>query len=91
MGFNSWNNFACDVNETVMKNATDRMIELGLAELGYNYVNVDDCWNLADRTSDGHQQVDLENFPNGMKGLGDYMHSKGLKFGIYSSAGTKTC
>lgn len=63
----------------------------GLSELGYNYVNIDDCWMAPNRTRDGIYQADPDKFPSGMKDLGDYVHSKGLKFGIYSSAGTKTC
>ena len=91
MGFNSWNKFACNVNEQVMKDAADKLVSLGLASVGYTYVNIDDCWNLADRDAQGHQQVDTTAFPSGMKALGDYIHSKGLLFGIYSSAGTMTC
>jgi len=91
MGWNSWNQFACDISETTIKQAADRIIELGLDKLGYNYVNIDDCWMLVDRTDDGHMQPDPVTFPNGMKAVGDYIHSLGLKFGIYSSAGTLTC
>jgi hypothetical protein len=64
---------------------------LGLDKLGYEYVNLDDCWMLEERTADGHFIVDPVAFPSGMKALGDYIHSQGLKFGIYSSAGTMTC
>ena len=67
------------------------MIDLGLDKLGYNYINLDDCWMTAERTNDGRFNVDKTKFPNGMKALGDYIHDKGLKFGIYSSAGTMTC
>jgi len=66
------------------------MISLGLVDLGYKYMNLDDCWMQADRASDGHIQIS-ENFPSGMKNLGDYLHSNGLKFGVYSSAGEMTC
>lgn len=64
---------------------------MGLDQLGYNYVNLDDCWHLLERTDDGHMIPDPERFPNGMAPLGDYIHQQGLKFGIYSCAGTMTC
>jgi alpha-galactosidase len=63
---------------------------MGLDKLGYNYINLDDCWMQEDRDENGHIQIS-EAFPSGMKSLGDYLHSKGLKFGVYSSAGTMTC
>jgi len=67
---------------------------LGLADLGYKYINIDDCWQAAQRDKNGHVQVDPVNFPglqNGMKDIGDAIHAKGLWFGLYSSAGSKTC
>lgn len=67
------------------------MINLGLDKLGYQYINLDDCWQASTRTDEGKLQPDPIRFPSGMKALGDYIHSKGLKFGIYSSAGFKTC
>jgi alpha-galactosidase len=70
---------------------TDRIVDLGLSALGYNYVNIDDCWLKKERDSRGHVIVDSEIFPDGMSAIGDYIHSKGLKFGIYNSAGTMTC
>ena len=91
MGWNTWNKFDCDISEEPVKKVIDKIVELGLDKLGYNYVNLDDCWMKKERTADGHFIVDTEAFPNGMKALGDYIHSKGLKFGIYSSAGTLTC
>ena len=91
MGWNTWNKFACDISIDKIETAVDQIIDLGLDKLGYNYVNLDDCWMKADRTTDGHFIVDEDKFPDGMKKLGDYIHSKGLKFGIYSSAGTMTC
>mmetsp|Transcript_13917 Transcript_13917/g.9823 ORF Transcript_13917/g.9823 Transcript_13917/m.9823 type:complete len:213 (+) Transcript_13917:1-639(+) len=90
MGWNSWNKFACDVSETLIEETAQQMIDLGFAELGYNYVNVDDCWMAVDRV-DGHMVADPETFPSGMKALADKIHDKGLKFGLYSSAGTMTC
>lgn len=68
----------------------DKIVELGLDKLGYNYVNLDDCWQSEGRDSQGHVIVDSR-FPSGIRSLADYIHSKGLLFGIYSSAGTKTC
>ena len=91
MGWNSWNIWHCDINEDKIKGAADKIVELGLDKLGYQYINVDDCWQAPQRDSNGHIQADPVKFPNGMKAVGDYIHSKGLKFGIYSSAGTKTC
>ena len=66
-------------------------MELGLDKLGYVYVNLDDCWQLVERDASDHVQVNSTKFPSGMKALGDYIHSKGLKFGIYSAAGPFTC
>ena len=91
MGWNSWNQFACNVTEDLIKHAADRMIDLGLDKLGYKYVNVDDCWMDYNRSADGHLVPDPVNFPSGMKALSDYMHEKGMKFGLYESSGTMTC
>ena len=92
LGWNSWNKFVCDgINESVVRDMADRIVELGLDKLGYEYVNVDDCWLTDRRSEDGYMITDNSKFPSGMKALGDYIHSKGLKFGIYSSAGIRTC
>lgn len=91
MGWNTWNKFACDIDEKLIKESVDQIKEFGLDVLGYNYVNLDDCWHLLERDSAGHIQPDPVRFPNGMKPVGDYIHDAGLNFGIYSSAGTKTC
>ena len=91
MGWNTWNKFGCSIDETLIYESVDQIIEFGLNELGYQYVNLDDCWHLLERDSQGHLVPDPEHFPNGMKPIGDYIHNKGLKFGIYSSAGTMTC
>ena len=90
MGYNFWNKFQCNITEDMAKGTADLFIELGLDKLGYEYLNLDDCWMETDRTADGHF-IPTEYFPSGMKALGDYIHDKGLKFGIYSSAGTLTC
>lgn len=91
MGWNSWNHFACFVHEEIVRAQADYIAENGLRELGYVYVNIDDCWANEKRDPDGHVVVRPLQFPSGMKALGDYIHSKGLKFGIYSDAGEYTC
>ncbi|WP_438028594.1 NPCBM/NEW2 domain-containing protein [Sorangium sp. So ce233] len=91
MGFNNWNAFGCAVNETLIKETADFFVTSGLKELGYTYVNIDDCWALRERGADGRLVPDPEKFPSGIKGLADYVHEKGLKLGIYGDAGTKTC
>lgn len=90
MGWNSWNKFACDVNEQLIRETADKMVELGLVDCGYVYLNIDDCWH-ARRDENGFIHEDPDRFPSGMKNLTDYLHSKGLKAGIYSDAGTQTC
>lgn len=90
MGWNSWNKFACNVNEKLIRAAADSMVSLGMKDAGYTYVVIDDCWQGA-RDGAGNIQPDAKKFPSGMKALSDYVHSKGLKFGMYSDAGTKTC
>jgi len=90
MGWNSWNKFQCNVNETVIFNTIDRIVELGLYKVGYNYVNVDDCW-ASGRDDNGNILADPKTFPSGMKALADYAHKKGLLFGLYSDAGFQTC
>lgn len=90
MGWNSWNTFGPDVNEQIVLETADVMAEKGYLEAGYEYVVIDDCWMEKERV-DGKLVVNKEKFPHGMKYVGDYIHSKGLKFGIYSAAGTLTC
>lgn len=91
MGWNSWNKFACDINEGLIREVADAMVDSGLADAGYTYINLDDCWHAEERDADGFPQCDPERFPNGMKALTDYVHAKGLKIGIYSDAGRRTC
>ncbi len=91
MGWNSWNTFASDINEELIMGIADKIVELGFAECGYNYVVIDDCWSLEERDPNGRLVANPEKFPHGMKYLADYIHSKGLKFGMYSCAGTMTC
>jgi alpha-galactosidase len=90
MGWNSWNKFGCDVSETLIKGAADALVASGMKDAGYQYVVIDDCWQVS-RDAAGKIVVDEKRFPSGMKALADYVHSKGLKFGIYSDAGTQTC
>ena len=90
MGWNSWNKFACNVNEQLIRETADAMAASGMKDAGYQYVNIDDCWQ-GQRDSRGFIQPDPKKFPSGIKALADYVHSKGLKLGIYSDAGAKTC
>lgn len=92
MGFNTWNTFGADINEDVICETADAMVEKGLLEAGYNYLVIDDCWSERDRDpKTGKIIPDHNKFPHGMKAVSDYVHSKGLKFGMYSCAGVRTC
>jgi alpha-galactosidase len=90
MGWNSWNKFACNVSEDMIKGMADAMVKSGMKDAGYQYVNIDDCWQVS-RDASGNIVADPQRFPHGMKAVGDYIHSLGLKFGVYSDAGSKTC
>lgn len=90
MGWNSWNRFACNVNEQLIRATADAIVTSGMRDAGYMYLNIDDCWH-GQRDSLGFIHPDPARFPSGMKALADYVHSKGLKLGIYSDAGNKTC
>lgn len=91
MGWNSWNTFGQNINEKIVRDTADAMVELGYLQAGYEYVVIDDCWSMRERNENGDLVADPEKFPSGMKALADYIHSKGLKFGIYSCAGVRTC
>ena len=91
MGWNSWNTFALNINEQIIKDMANLFVEKGLAEAGYNYIVIDDGWMAKERDSQGFLVPDKQKFPNGIKAVSDYVHSKGLKFGIYNCAGSKTC
>lgn len=93
MGFNNWNSTHCraEFNEAMVKGIADIFVTKGLKDVGYEYVNLDDCWALPQRDTDGKLVPDPVRFPNGIKAVADYVHAKGLKLGIYTSAGTKTC
>ncbi|XP_068647024.1 alpha-galactosidase-like [Aristolochia californica] len=91
MGWNSWNRFHCDIDEKLLRETADAMVSTGLAAAGYEFINLDDCWAELNRDSQGNLVPKASTFPSGIKALADYVHSKGLKFGIYSDAGTQTC
>ena len=90
MGWNSWNRFGCNVSETLIREVADAMVASGMRDAGYQYVVIDDCWQVG-RDRNGTIVPDPERFKGGMKALADYVHSKGLKFGLYSDAGARTC
>lgn len=93
MGFNNWNSTHCraEFNEEMVKGIADLFVAKGLKDAGYQYVNLDDCWALPTRDGSGKLVPDPQRFPHGIKAVADYVHAKGLKFGIYTSAGIKTC
>ena len=91
MGFNDWNAYGCNVSESLIKQTAAKMISSGLAADGYQYVNIDDCWLQSSRSASGQLQPDYTKFPDGISGTASYVHSLGLKLGIYEDAGTATC
>jgi len=91
MGWNSWNTFQTNIDEPLLKGMVDTYVSSGMKDAGYTYFVLDDGWMSMDRDKDGNLVADPKKFPNGMKEFADYVHSKGLKFGIYNCAGTKTC
>lgn len=91
MGWNSWNTFASNIDENLIKETADAMVETGLIDAGYEYLVIDDCWAERERGRDGRMVPDHVKFPHGMKAVADYVHSRGLKFGMYSCAGHMTC
>ena len=91
MGWNSWNTFGDKINEQLIFDTADIMVEKGLLAKGYEYLVIDDCWSLKERDGNERLVADPEKFPHGMKAVADYVHSKGLKFGMYSCAGNLTC
>lgn len=90
MGWNSWNKFGCNVSDKLIREMADAMVSSGMQAAGYQYVNIDDCWQVS-RDASGTIVADPTRFPAGMKALADYVHSKGLKLGLYTDAGTGTC
>jgi alpha-galactosidase len=90
MGWNSWNHYGCEIDEALIRRTADAMAANGMRDAGYVYVNIDDCWQ-GERDANGFLQPDGRRFPSGIKALADYVHARGLKLGIYSDAGAKTC
>ncbi|CAE7204426.1 unnamed protein product [Rhizoctonia solani] len=93
LGWNSWNAYQGNINEDKIRAAADALVSLGLKDAGYTYVNIDDCWSNITGRDTGTKRIkpDLNKFPNGIKGVADYIHSLGLLIGIYGDAGTLTC
>ncbi|XP_031091503.1 alpha-galactosidase-like isoform X1 [Ipomoea triloba] len=91
MGWSAWNHFHCDISETLIQETADAMVSTGLASMGYQYINIDDCWAEQNRDEKGNLVSKASTFPSGIKALADYVHNRGLKLGIYSDAGTQTC
>ncbi len=91
MGWNTWNTFYDKINEETVLQMADALVDQGLHEAGYEYIIIDDCWQLKERDAEGNLVADPEKFPHGMKYVADYIHGRGLKFGIYSCCGTRTC
>lgn len=90
MGWNSWNHFACNVSASLIEGEADAMVASGMKAAGYRYVVIDDCWQVG-RDANGNILADPQRFPQGIKPVADYVHGKGLKFGIYSDVGDHTC
>ncbi|KAI8941534.1 hypothetical protein NX059_002750 [Plenodomus lindquistii] len=94
MGWNSWNKYACDINAAVFLDVGEQLVSLGLKDLGYIYVNIDDCWSDKEHRRDnvtGEILPDFKKFPQGIKHVANTLHELGLKLGIYGDAGTSTC
>ncbi len=92
MGWNTWNTFGKDISDSLIRESTDAFLDLGLKDAGYQYIVIDDCWSRRTRDPETDRLVpEPEKFPYGMKSLADYIHERGLKFGMYSCAGQRTC
>lgn len=91
MGFNTWNTFGSRISDELICSTADKIVELGLDKLGYEYIVIDDCWQEKSRDENGHIVPNKQKFPRGIKPVADYVHSKGLKFGIYTCVGNRTC
>jgi alpha-galactosidase len=90
MGWNSWNKYHCEINEQLIRRQADAMVASGMKDAGYRYIVIDDCWQVG-RDAAGNIVADPKRFPSGIGALADYVHDKGLRFGIYSDAGDLTC
>ncbi len=91
MGFNTWNTFASNIDEMLLRDTADLMVKNGMRDAGYVYIVIDDCWSEKQRDAQGNLVPDHVKFPSGMKALADYVHARGFKLGIYSCAGPRTC
>ncbi|KAF9015722.1 glycoside hydrolase family 27 protein [Cyathus striatus] len=91
MGFNTWNRFGCNINETLIRDTATQMKNLGFLEAGYNFINLDDCWNTQTRDANGLLTWDPVKFPSGLENLTNFLHSLGFKAGIYEDQGLTTC
>ncbi len=91
MGWNTWNTFAANINEDLVRQTAEAMIANGMRDAGYKYIVLDDTWSALERDARGNLVPDPKKFPSGLKALGDFLHAKGFLFGIYNCAGTKTC
>lgn len=91
MGWSTWSVYGCDISEQQIKEQALAIDRLGLRELGYVYIDIDDCWQAFNRSTDGVQMANASLFPSGMKALADWLHARGFKLGLYSDAGTATC
>ena len=90
MGWNSWNHYSCNISDAIIRNIANAMATNGMKAAGYQFINIDDCWQVS-RDTNGVIVPDPTRFPNGIKALADYVHSKGLKLGVYSDHGISTC
>jgi len=91
LGYNTWNAYQCNIDEDLMLTTAQLMVSLGLKDVGYEYVNIDDCWAEKNRTAAGDLQEDQVRFKNGMTKLNQQIHALGFKTGIYSDSGWFTC
>ena len=91
MGWNSWNSFGCNINEQLIRDTADHLVSSGMRDAGFKNVVIDDCWFDPQRDANGNLRGNPQRFPSGMKSLADYVHSKGLKFGIYEVPTEETC
>eukprot|EP00937_MAST-01D_sp_MAST-1D-sp2_P008062 g8062.t1 len=91
MGFSTWNHFACDINETLIREVADALKTTGLQAAGYNFINLDDCWGAPQRNASGHVVADPIRFPSGAAALGQYLHALNFSFGLYTARNVRTC
>jgi alpha-galactosidase len=90
MGWNNWNSLGCEVSESLLLDTSKILLSSGLKDVGYEYVVLDDCWSDG-RNEQGYLNVDLKKFPSGMKHIAKEIHNMGMRYGMYSSAGSMTC